>query len=675
MNTQRSSDPLVGQVLDDRYEIVRRVARGGMATVYVATDIRLSRTVALKVMHEGLGADAEFVRRFDAEARAAARLSHPNIVAVFDQGNDRGRPYIVMEYVEGCTLRQLITREAPMDPLRVLDLADPVVSALAAAHRAGFIHRDVKPENVLISDRGQIKVADFGLARAVTAQTHGATAGQVIGTVSYIAPEVVTQSHVDERADVYAMGILLYEMLTGHKPHTGESPIQVAYAHVHHQIPAPSLAGSTSWRDSRAGIPPYLDALVTTAANRDRAHRPADAGVLLAHLRDARTALARGVRDDPALTAAMRRTTLPEASQLTDVVPTLAPREVRFTPSTPLSPGFDVHTDGVPYYADGAGPAASPLSPHTRTLPTVPAAPRASAPAPRRRAGRLITLLVALLAVAGVGYGGWYWLEGRWTAAPVLTRLNQNDAQAAALSQGLSITFDKEYSEDVPPGLVTRTDPVAGARILRDGAVVAFLSRGPERYPVPNLVGQPGDKAPAALTAGFLTPGTVTQAHHDTVATGLVISQSLAPGTQVKKATPIDLVVSLGPAPVELTDFTGKPVAEAKAWLEGQGLKVTASEANSDTAPKGSIISQTPPSGTVHRGDTVTLSVSKGPVMVAVPDVRGKGANEATEMLRAAGFEVTTKRLVSGGFGLAYGTEPKAGTLAPKGSTVVLQLV
>ena len=681
MSSARNGDPLVGLVLDDRYEIVRRLARGGMATVYVATDLRLSRTVAVKVMNEGLGDDDEFVARFDAEARAAAHLSHPHVVSVFDQGCDLGRPYIVMEYVEGCTLRQLITREAPMDPLRALELVEPVVAALAAAHAAGLIHRDVKPENVLISDRGQIKVADFGLARAVTAATHTGTQGLVIGTVSYIAPELVTRGHADPRSDVYSMGVVLYEMLTGHKPHTGDTPIQVAYAHVHHEITAPSLELSTSWRDSRHGIPPYLDALVVTATSRRREDRPTDAGVLLAHLRQAREALAHGVTDDPALTERMRRATADVTTGVTERVPSLvgAPhaldawtREVRFKPSTPVSPTSESSADGVPYYSSGRGPA-TPLSPATRTLPALDAPPPQQ---PRRRRGRLAaTLLVLLALVAGVSYGGWYLLEGRWTTAPPLVRLTQADALSAAEAAGLGVDFEREYSEDVPVGLVTRTDPDVGGRVLRQGTVVAFLSRGPERYPVPELVGLPREKALASVTAGFLAVGVVTDAYDDDVAAGVVVSQSLEAGTQVKKASAVDLVVSKGPAPVQVADFTGKKFTAAKSTLEKAGLTVTATEENSATVAKGLVISQAPASGELRRGDTVTFVVSKGPVMVKVPSVRGLGADEAIEKLKAAGFAVKTQRMVGGAFGLAWGTDPGAGKSAPQGSTVTLYLV
>lgn len=676
MSNSRDGDTLIGQVLDDRYEIVRRLAGGGMATVYLATDLRLSRTVAIKVMRESVSSDEEFVARFDAEARAAAHLSHPNVVSVFDQGHDLGRPYIVMEYIQGYTLRNLITREAPMDPLRALDIIEPVVGALAAAHAAGLIHRDVKPENVLISDRGQIKVADFGLARAVTAATHTGTSGVVIGTVSYIAPELVLHDRADTRSDVYSAGIMLYEMLTGVKPHRGESPIKVAYSHVHNDVGPPSGELTSSWRTSRTGIPPYLDALVQTAAAREREKRPLDAGVLLEHLRLAREALRKGVADDPALTERMRRVDVDEAAHITHEVPTLSSaaspsRPVRFTPSTPVSPTFEVHADGLPYYSDGGPGPYSPHSPHTHVLPALPPEPKR----PRRLGVRVAGILFALLLLLGAAFGGWWLAEGRYTTTPAFATLNQARAAVVADEAGLAISFEQEYSETVPAGQVIRTVPAEGERILRDGAVTAWLSRGPERYPVPKLTGETREKAQKLLTDGHLEVGSIDEEHHDKVADGLVISQSVKAGSPVKKGTVVNFVVSKGPAPVELADWKDKPFSEAKPALEGAGLKVTSTEENHDSIAKGRVISQDPGPGQVFRGDTVSFVVSKGPVMVKVPQVRGVGRTKAIEMLEGAGFKVEPSSMVSGGFGLAWGTDPKGGSMAPKGSTVTLHLV
>lgn len=684
LTTDRNSG-LVGHVLDDRYEVVKKLARGGMATVYVANDLRLSRTVAVKVMNDGLGDADDFAIRFDTEARAAAHLSHANVVSVFDQGSDGGRPYIVMEYVQGFTLRNLITREAPMDPRRAIELVEPVASALAAAHAAGLIHRDIKPENVLISDRGQVKVADFGLARAVTANSNAATTGLVIGTVNYIAPELVTKGRADARSDVYSLGIVLYEMLTGRKPHQGETPIQVAYSHVHNQISAPSMEVSSTWQGGRGGIPPYVDALVTAAANKDRHNRPLDAGVLLGHLRAAKDALARGVVDDPALVARMRRTEPEPTDSHTTPVPTLPPRlgaERRFTPVTPVSPTFDVSIDGAPFYSTGPVPY-SPQSPHTRALPELSAAPTPStssrAPRPEasgRRWRRLVAVLAVLAVLGGAGWGGWYLLEGRWTTAPAMATLTQADAEAAAALAELHVTFQQDYSEDVPAGQVIRTEPAEGGRVLRDGTMTAWISRGPERFAVPEVTGQTRADAEQLIASGSLALGTVTDEHHDTVPAGTVISQGVAPGEQVKRGTTVDLVVSQGPAPVEVVSFAEKPLAELQAWAKENLITLETTDENHDTVPQGAVISQNPAEGQLHRGGSMTAVVSKGPVMVKVPTgLRGQGAETVAQKIRDAGLVPQFKRLVNGGFGMVLSVEPGEGTSVRKGSTVVINLV
>lgn len=673
LTSERNRGGLIGHVLDDRYEVVGKLARGGMATVYLAQDLRLGREVAIKIMNEGLGDADDFAARFDAEARAAAHLSHPHVVSVFDQGVDDGRPYIVMEYVKGCTLRNLITRESPMDPQTALDLLEPVVSALAAAHTAGIVHRDVKPENVLISERGEVKVADFGLARAITANSHAATTGLVMGTVSYIAPELVTKGRADARSDVYSLGIVLYEMLTGRKPHTGDQPIQVAYSHVHNQIPPPSAELSTSWRGAR-GLPAYVDALVTTAANRDRPNRPRDAGVLLAHLRDARAALAAGVEDDPDLTARMRATDLP-ADETTTVVPAAAVAlERQFTPVTPVSPTCDISTDGAPFYSTGPVPY-SPQSPHTRSLPAI----GVDAATPVRRRIRWSRVLAAILAVVVIGggcWGGWYLLEGRWMTTPSLALLSQTDAQIRAQADGLAVVFEREYSEEVPIGQVIRTEPADGERVLRDGLLTAFVSLGPERYAVPTVTGKTFAEATEILSATHLTVGTVTRAHDDEAPAGQVMAQGTAAGEQVKRDAAVDLTVSDGPAPVEATDFTGQKYSAAQAWAAENRITLDTTEEHSDTVAKGVVLRQDPASGTLHRGDSVRLVVSKGPVLVQIPSgLRGQGAETVAKKLRDLGFTTRYSRLVNGGFGMVLRVDPGEGTMAPRGSTVTIYLV
>ncbi|WP_246486215.1 protein kinase domain-containing protein [Kribbella qitaiheensis] len=393
------SDPLVGRLLDGRYRVGARVAKGGMATVYKALDMRLDRIVALKIMHLGLGDDAEFGRRFVAEARAAAKLSHPNVVAVFDQGDDNGTLFLAMEYVPGRTLRDVVRQQAPMPPARALDLLSPVLSALSAAHDAGIVHRDIKPENVLIADDGTVKVADFGLARAVTTSGQTATQGLLMGTVSYLAPELVTDGSADARSDVYSAGIVLYELLTGMKPHSGDSPIQVAYAHVHADVPPPS--------EIQPGIPPYVDALVQRATARDRDIRPADARVLSRQVRRVRSALEEGLPDDPELTGDL---TIPIQQMRQDN-------------------GYD---DGYSRDYQGEPPRNDTIVVpfEGRPFANVPPEERprltnaGSRPAPPRSRGHGLIAVITVLALAlGVGTAAWFYGVHRYTSTPLLLRM------------------------------------------------------------------------------------------------------------------------------------------------------------------------------------------------------------------------------------------------------------
>ena len=670
MTTANNTDPLLGRVIDGRYRIVRRLARGGMATVYLADDLRLTRTVAVKVMHDNLGTDDDFVSRFDREARAAARLSHPNVVSVFDQGMDDERPYIVMEYVEGSTLRQVITREAPMTPLRAVDLMTQVAGAVAAAHEAGIIHRDLKPENVLISPRGQLKVADFGLARAVTAHTATAN-GMLIGTVSYIAPELVTHGHADTRCDVYAMGVVLFEMLTGKKPHTGETPIQVAYSHVHNEIVAPSTIGPQL--NGAATIPDYLDALVMAAAARQPADRPQDAKVLLEHLRAARAALAWGGGADPALAARLRRTCLDDAEEITEGLPQLAAAGAAITQSP--DPGTNAT---LMFNPQAVGAPGAPADGGARYLPGMPiTSPTAESLRQRRarnrRRGRNTLILVLALSLL-LGIGGWYLLAGQFTSTPDFTNLTQAQAQDLAAKKGFTIkAWDADYSETIPTGQVVRTDPAAGERIRYGGDVRVFLSKGPERYPVPSLAGRTVDDAEKALLDSHLALGKVTEVWDENIAIGLVVSASLEAGKSVKPGTQVDLNVSKGPAPVPIISFVGKTFDEAKAFYEAAGLVVARAPEDkfSSKIAAGSIISQNPKSGSLAKGKTITFTVSKGPEMVNVPWVTGKSVQDATTALEDLGFKVnivyTSKWLHQ-----VTHTDPPQNMPAPKGSTITV---
>jgi serine/threonine protein kinase/beta-lactam-binding protein with PASTA domain len=657
------NDPHVGRLLDGRYEIGARIARGGMASVYEAHDTRLDRAVAIKIMHAGLGdatsSDEQFAARFVREARAAARLSHPNVVAVYDQGEDNGTIFLAMELVPGHTLRDTIVKEAPMSPERALAILDPVLSALASAHRSGLIHRDVKPENVLIADDGRIKVADFGLARAVSAETqHTATGGVLIGTVSYLAPELVVDGKADARADVYAVGVVLYELLTGRKPHQGESPIAVAYKHVHEDVPPPSA--------EVPDLPAYVDALVARATTRDRSLRPADAGVLLHHVHRVTHALHHGVREDDELVA--------------DLLPTPARVETTDTMPEPIRELWD------PSEHEGTTKLETllPPPPPKRTPPSPPrreVGDAGLARPPRRRRGVVLLVLAALVAAA-VG-GGAYWFGwARYTNAPSVVGLSQAAAEERIDDAGLEVEYaDAVYSTSVPAGDVVASDPAPGERILPGDAITVTLSLGEEMHDLPKLRGLTLDEAKERLGEAKLVLGKVKEEYSEVVAKGRVISTDPAFGS--KKATDmpvdavVDVVVSRGREPLQVGEWVGKSFEEAQAKLEARGLVVNVvGRENSDTIAEGDVISHEPSGGTLFKGDEVDFVVSDGPELVEVPGVFYEPTDEAVEELEGLGFEVQVEHAPVYFTGeRAYSTDPPAGTMAEKGSVVVLYVV
>ncbi|MFS3129738.1 Stk1 family PASTA domain-containing Ser/Thr kinase [Nocardioides sp. Bht2] len=684
-----TDDPLIGRLLDGRYRIGDRIARGGMAGVYEAIDTRLDRTVAVKVMHPGLGDDGDFAERFVREAKHAARLSHPNVVAVYDQGAEGGTVFLVMEYVPGHTLRDVIRQQAPMPPLKALALIEPVLAALAAAHQAGLIHRDIKPENVLIPDTpgGSPKVADFGLAKAISADTqHTATGGVLIGTVSYLAPELVVDGRADTRADVYAAGVVLFELLTGKKPHEGESPIQVAYKHVHEDVPPPSSLVAATEPELR--IPPYLDALVARATARDREHRAADARVLLHLVRQVRQALADGVWDDPDLVADLappsvvaqqeeqfHEDTTPDPLGAQQVPPGAgaSPTDTAARPAVEVTTTFDrsplAHP---PIRRDGALPPPGGVgSPTGATADEDDEAPRS------RRRGPLL-LLVALLLAALIGAGAWWFGVARWTTTPAVLDLTSAQAEQKITDAGLEFELGTPaYSNDVAKGQVLSSDPGPGDRVLNGGTVTVVLSLGKELYPIPDVRKQTEDDAQALLTEHFSYDETV-EVFSETVPEGIAIrvevdGQTVKAGEQRPPTTRVSLVVSKGRKPITVKDFTGKRFERVEAWAKRTKVSIDRSEDYSETVAEGDVISQSPQNGQVYRGDTIKVVVSQGPPLVEVPSVRAMGVDAATEKLEDLGFKVKVKRhLESIGLGYVISSNPGSGDKVPKGSTITL---
>jgi beta-lactam-binding protein with PASTA domain/serine/threonine protein kinase len=706
-----AADPLVGQLLDGRYLVGARIARGGMATVYEATDLRLDRLVALKVMPQALADDETFRQRFVREARAAARLTHPNVVAVYDQGEDDEVLFLAMEFVAGRhTLRDVIRDEAPVSPTRALTILEEILKAIAAAHEAGIVHRDIKPENVLIDPRGQIKVADFGLARAISAATAAtATGGVLMGTVSYLPPELVIDGSSDARSDVYALGVLLFELLTGTKPHTGESPIQVAYKHVHDDVPPPSTVVD--------GVPPYLDAFVARATSRQRDLRPADGHVMLQQLRRVRHALDNGVIDDEELTDDLTPTVAvfrPPADPADPAhpadpadptglePPSWQPRRPQdevfdvtayddfpttVTPVIPATPGYPTHERTLVVGETREPPTVAPPPPPD--VPYTSAASRAStagrppvrtaaSPAVRQSTRRgWIALVVVLLLAAGAAATGWWYGVGRFRETPNVVNLTQTQAKEKVVAAGLGFEVaDVAYSEDVPPGKVISTDPAPGDDVLRDGTVTVVVSQGPERHDVPRLDDMTESQAIDAITEASLTVGDVKRQYHETIPEGGIIGYSPKAGTPLRRDDAVNLVVSKGPVPIQIDDYTGQPADAAESALSGLGFDVKRKERYNDDVDAGLVISQKPNHGHRFAGDPITLVVSLGPHLIEVPDVYLDGVDAATETLEAAGFEVDVDHS-DGYLGLGYvvSQDPDGGSMAPPGSTITISLI
>ncbi|MGW2019252.1 Stk1 family PASTA domain-containing Ser/Thr kinase [Streptomyces sp. NPDC001927] len=638
-------DPLVGQLLDGRYRVDARIAVGGMATVYRAVDTRLDRVLALKVMHPALATDAAFVERFIREAKSVARLSHPNVVGVFDQGADGAYVYLAMEYVAGCTLRDVLRERGALQPRAALDILEPVLAALGAAHRAGFVHRDMKPENVLIGDDGRVKVADFGLVRAVGSATN--TTGSVLGTVSYLAPEQIEHGTADTRADVYACGVVLYEMLTGSKPHSGDTPAQVLFQHLNTDVPAPSAAVP--------GLALELDELVATATARNPEVRPYDAVALLAHTREARAALGDAQLDAvPPQAHAEDRT---GAEDRTSVIPRVAPAAAL--------PEDDVqHTSRLPMPPPELGPEL-----------------RSEGRAERRDRGRRrprgpLLVVVAVLLALGIGGGVWYINSGQFTRVPAVLGQTEEKATKRLTDAGLDVRATKRAFSDVyERGTVMATDPASGQRIRGNGTVTLTISRGPEIVKVPRLKGKPLAQAKRLLADEGLLVGVTTTAFSQDVPQGAVISSDPEPGTERSPDSAVALVVSKG-RPIDVPDVAGDSVADATSTLQDAGLKVEiASEQIHSAEAAGTVAAQSLAEGSrAAQGDRIVLTVSKGPRMIEVPDVTGESTDSARTKLEAAGFEVKVEKTFPFLGDTVSGQSVEGGTTAPEGSTIAITI-
>jgi serine/threonine protein kinase/beta-lactam-binding protein with PASTA domain len=661
-----TADPLVGRTLEGRYRILDRIARGGMSTVYSAVDERLDRLVAVKVMSSALSSDPAFSDRFAREARAAARLTHLNTVAVYDQGYDSTggghHVFLVMELVQGRTLRDLIReRGGKFTPAEALSIMQPVLSALTAAHAAGIVHRDIKPENILLSDDGVVKVADFGLARAIEADAASTRTGLMMGTVAYCSPEQITKGQADPRSDVYACGIMLFELLTGKPPYQGESAMNVAYQHVHSRVPAPS--------SKVRGIPSEIDELVVMATDSDASARPENAGEFLAEIADVRDALNLPVTPVPARPRPPVKRGRPDAHRPTpdSQTTTLFDRRGAVRHDTQVVRGHN--TTPTP---DGRRADGPPGPPPPIVIPP-PKRKRLTEQQRRRRRG-LIALLVVLLLGVGVGVAAWWYASGRYSKIPNVQGQTQVAATAEIKHAGYKLgSITSDFSETVPANQVLNTKPGGGSRLERGKTVSIVLSRGKYRITVPTVAKLSLLDAQSALSARGLPSPTVDQVFDDTIKAGNVVKSSPAAGAKVKKDQVVTLYVSNGPPILNIPNIAaGTPVNDADQALRDAGFKPVNSEDFSDTIRKDQVISISP-TGTAAKGTTIDVTVSKGPRMVTIPDIPlFTPASDAQTQLQQLGFVVKVHQQGNRPDPGLFSMHPDAGRSVPYGSTVTI---
>ena len=630
------ADPLTGRLLDGRYAVNARIAHGGMATVYRATDTRLDREVALKVMHAELARDEEFVRRFIGEAKSVARLSHQNVVAVFDQGADGPYLYLAMEYVPGRTLKELLRDSGRFPPAAALEIMAGVLDGLAAAHASGIVHRDVKPENVLLTADGRVKVADFGLARAQWAAGH-TRAGLLVGTVAYVPPEQVTGGTTGPRGDVYSAGVMLFELLTGRQPFTGDTPLSIAYQHVNADVPAPSTMAP--------GIGAPVDQIVLAATSRDQARRPADAGEFLRAVNHVREGLA-------------------ESSGLTGVMGT----GVQGLAEAPwLDLDAPVATDGRwARQFNGGGREDS----HTLIVDREDGGGRHHI-GREPFLGRWLfgpRLLIVVLIVAlglGLGLGGWWLFSGRFAHVPVVAEDRVGQATAILTGDGFVVRQGaRVHSNTVPKGKVVGTIPAG--RVSKGATITLLISSGPFTSVVPDVRNETQNAAQAALAHVHLV-STVQKVGAD-APVGSVVGTSPPAGSTWPQTKTVTILVASGPP---LPDFTGQNIDAARQLASQNNVKLQEeSDANTQDAA-GTVVSQEPaPGATFRPGQTVVVRVSTGPQLVNVPDPIGMDATDATQLLQNAGFQVKVNRF---GFSNKVWSYSPVGQ-APAGSVITLEV-
>jgi serine/threonine protein kinase/beta-lactam-binding protein with PASTA domain len=626
---------LTGELIDGRYQLIRQMATGGMASIYEALDTRLDRKVAVKIMHPHLAQDEQFVERFIREAKAAAALSHPNIVAVQDQGwNQNGTPaiFLVMEMIEGHTLREYLNEQGSLSVKDGIKFLLPVLSALSAAHKIGIVHRDLKPENILISKEGRIKIADFGLAKGpLLGGTMTAESSVILGSVSYLSPEQVQRGIADSRSDIYSIAITAFEIFTGKKPFEGAEPIQIAYMHVNNRVPKISSLVS--------GIPEQLDDLIYRATSSNPDERPRDATVFHEELsrisqalspKDNQLSLELDIPIEPMRPKPTRKSLRAKVRELTESIPTPAPRE---------------------------------------TTEEVRKRKKASK---RVRRNRKIALLMAVV----VGIVGWYVLigPGSRVVVPSTVGASQSEVSAALEPLGLtSLIIEKQFSEDIAEGRVIQSLPEAGGRVDAGGTVKLIVSKGPERFTLPLVVGLTPEAATNLIAKMPLDLKPLSEEFSTTVPKGYVIDSNPPSGEKVKRGSVVVIRVSKGIEQIALASYIGKSSDQALNELQDAGFAVTSTYAFSETRLAGEVISQKPAGGaTADKGSAIALVISKGTQYAYIPNLFSIEEAKAVQALKDLELKVVVKKIGKKAVKKVTNISPKVGSKVKRGSTVTI---
>ena len=628
------TDALIDTVFDGRYKIIRKLGAGGMADVYLAEDQELGRRVAIKILNDRHAADDQFIERFRREAKNAAGLSHPNIVSIYDRGDSEGTYYIAMEYLDGRSLKELIVSRGSAPVRTAIEYARQVLAALGAAHKQGIVHRDIKPHNVLVGPEGRLKVTDFGIARSGASQM--TEVGSIIGTAQYLSPEQARGSQVDQTSDVYSVGVVLYELLTGQVPFTGDTPLEIAMKHLS-EVPKPPS-------ELREDVPPDLDMVVLRALAKDPSERYQSAEEMDADLERILNGLPVGEDTAAAATAVL------SGSGVLAAAPTsVITRPTEAAPTRAVPPGS---TPPAGYYGY-EGP-------------------------PRRRRP-IWPWVLAVLLLAAAGAAAWFAYTkiqdqlnaSKPVAVPSVVGIRQSLAEQQLRERTLVPHVTHKASTTVLKGYVIDQSPNAGLHVAKNSTVDLTVSTGKPKVAVPDVVGKNRDEAVSALTSAGLNAKVVEV--HSNKTPDTVTGQFPHAGTKVTRGSPVQINVSTGPKPVSVPNVVGLSYDQASATLQSEGFGVKRVNVDSDQ-PKDQVVSQEP-SGTAAPGATVTLSVSKGPKQATVPDVTSQDEDSARSTLQSAGFEVAVQREDVGDPGLdgiVLSQSPTGGTKAAKGSTVTI---